>query len=64
MITEEGDKPGDKAIVNCPPVLPVPDGGGGYAELGRDILLVQAELETAPAQMVAECGWFLSELGK
>ena len=45
-------------------MLPVPDGGGSYSELGRDIFLVQTEFETAPAQVVSEGDRFLSELGK
>lgn len=64
IIPEEGDDLGDEPEIDGPPMLPVPDGGGGHADLGRDILLKHSEFETAPAQVVAEGDRFLSELGK
>lgn len=62
IVTEKSDDLGDVPEIDGPSVLPVPDGRGGHSDLGRDILLVQPEFETAPAKVVAEGDWFLSEL--
>ena len=41
-----------------PAIFPVPNGGGCYANLCRDIFLVQSKRKTAAAQVVAESDGF------
>lgn len=35
--------------------------GGSYAELDRDIFLLQAKFEAAPSQMIAEGSWLFGK---
>lgn len=55
---------GDEPEIDGPPVLPVPDGGDRHTDLSGDIFLIQSKFKTTTAQVVAEGGGFLSELGK
>jgi hypothetical protein len=42
-------------------MFPIPDTGSSYANLNRDIFLVQSKFKATAAQVVAEGDWFFSE---
>ena len=44
-----------------PVIFPIPDGGGCHSNLNGDIFLVQAKLDTAAAQVIAESDGFFDE---
>lgn len=48
IVTDESVDAGEETIIHGPPMLPVPDGGGGHTEPGSDIFLAKAEFETPP----------------
>ena len=54
IVREEDDDQRDVPQVDGPPMLPVPDSGGGHFEPGRDFFLVQTKFETATPQVSAE----------
>ncbi|WP_156827054.1 hypothetical protein [Geopsychrobacter electrodiphilus] len=52
------------AFPNCPPMLPIPDGGSRHAELKCDIFLKQSKFNSASPQVIAEGGWIADKFFK
>jgi hypothetical protein len=61
VVAEKENDPWGVTKIDGPPMLPIPDGGSGHANLHCDIFLVQTKLETAPAPVVAEGDGFLGK---